>query len=351
VDPGMAPDPQTIMVLTDRAAWSRPRQILEAARKGRPPDPGLPIRGLCSDPTAYRRRGSEVRGSSPNEAGFAAVWRSFALRAKNGALKRSPRFERRCLGKITKYLDGPSMNQTGMELGRTSLAPLWDIPPAAARLGKSLPANTTAFESFLTNLELMYSAFICAHPRCPKDPDLPAIRYAIKEFMEEQAPSNFSKERWAASYDPARKVTYCSWFLGTIAFFLDKLDFTTLTPPPIEPKPPIFIAEQPRAPSDLGEQAPFPSSASQASGRLGEPAAKPGRKSRRWNAGGPAGLAALEARNAAERQALLRHAPPEASSAWARPVGKTDRVQPGDACPPGEASSLPRRSGKRPPDD
>jgi hypothetical protein len=167
------------------------------------------------------------------------------------------------------------MNQTGMELGRTSLAhltqirepptmatfykfgQLWEIPPAAARLGKSLPAHTKAFESFLTNLEPMYSAFICAHPRCPKDPDLPAIRYAIKEFMEEQAPSNFAKERWAASYDPARKVTYCSWFLGTVSYFLDKLDFTTLTPPPIEPKPPIFIAEQPRAPSDLGEQAPF----------------------------------------------------------------------------------------------
>jgi hypothetical protein len=43
--------------------------------------------------------------------------------------------------------------------------------------------------------------------------------------MEEQAPSNFMKERWAASYDPARKVTYVSWFLGTIAYFLDKLDF------------------------------------------------------------------------------------------------------------------------------
>ena len=36
------PDPQTIMVLTDRAAWSRPRQNSEAACKGRPPDPGLP---------------------------------------------------------------------------------------------------------------------------------------------------------------------------------------------------------------------------------------------------------------------------------------------------------------------
>jgi hypothetical protein len=94
---------------------------------------------------------------------------------------------------------------------------LWEIPPAAARLGKSLPANTQAFETFLTNLEPMLSNFITAHPRCPKDPDLPAVRYAIKQFMEEQAPSNFMKERWAASYDSTRKVTYVSWFLGTIA--------------------------------------------------------------------------------------------------------------------------------------
>ncbi len=109
---------------------------------------------------------------------------------------------------------------------------LWEIPPAAARLGKSLPANTQAFETFLTNLEPMLSNFITAHPRCPKDPDLPAVRYAIKEFMERQAPSNFFKERWAASYDPARNVTYVSWFLGTVVYFLDKLDFTALVPPP-----------------------------------------------------------------------------------------------------------------------
>jgi hypothetical protein len=57
---------------------------------------------------------------------------------------------------------------------------LWEIPPAAARLGKSLPANTQAFETFLTYLEPMLSNFIMAHPRCPKDPDLPAIRYAIR---------------------------------------------------------------------------------------------------------------------------------------------------------------------------
>jgi hypothetical protein len=82
------------------------------------------------------------------------------------------------------------------------------------------------------------------------DSDLPAVHYAIKEFMEEQAPSNFMKERWAASYDPARKVTYVSWFLGTIAYFLDKLDFTSLVPPPVETKFPVFIAEPPSAPLD-----------------------------------------------------------------------------------------------------
>jgi hypothetical protein len=127
---------------------------------------------------------------------------------------------------------------------------LWEIPPAAARLGKSLPANTQPFETFLTNLEPMYSLLITAHPRCPKNPDLPAIRYAIRQFMEEQAPSNFMKERWAASYDPARKVTYVSWFLGTIAYFLDKLDFSTLISPPVETEFPVFIAEPPSAPLD-----------------------------------------------------------------------------------------------------
>jgi len=67
--------------------------------------------------------------------------------------------------------------------------------------------------------------------------------------MEEQAPSNFFKERWEASYDPAWKVTYVSWFLGTIAYFLDKLDFT-MVPPPVETKYPVFIAEPPSAPLD-----------------------------------------------------------------------------------------------------
>jgi hypothetical protein len=118
--------------------------------------------------------------------------------------------------------------------------------------------------------------------------------------------------RWAASYDPARKVTYVSWFLGTIAYFLDKLDFTPLVQPPVETKYPVFIAEPPSAPID-----PFPppcsqalaaSSPSAAARHPGQPvapaapAAKPARQSRLWNAG-PAALAVLEARNAAERQA------------------------------------------------
>ena len=182
---------------------------------------------------------------------------------------------------------------------------LWEIPPAAARLGKSLPANTKAFETFLTNLEPMYSAFICAHPRCPKDPDLPAIRYAIKEFMEEQAPSNFSKERWAASYDPARKVTYSSWFLSTIVYFLDKVDFTTLPPPPL----PIFIYPFPQ-PKPIA-----PSSTA--------PAAKPVRQSRLWH-GGPTPQAFLEERRNEERLAQLRHFQREASSAVARLIGNAN---------------------------
>ncbi len=207
---------------------------------------------------------------------------------------------------------------------------LFQIPPAAARLRTSLPANPQAFENFLTNLEPMYSAFICAHPRCPKDPDLPAVRYAIKEFMEEQAPSNFFNERWAASYDPTRKVTYVSWFLVTIAYFLDKLDFTSLVPPPIDPVALVFISEPPGAPLNPApppcNQAPAASSSSAASRKSGQPiapaapAAQPARQSRLWHAGGPARLAALEARDAAERQTL--QAPREASSALARPVGK-----------------------------
>ena len=108
---------------------------------------------------------------------------------------------------------------------------LWEIPPAAARLGKSLPANTQAFETFLTNLEPMYSAFITAHPRCPKDPDLPAVRYAIKQFMEAQAPSNFFKERWAASYDPARKVT-CFMVPGHRRLFPRQIGFHDPRPAP-----------------------------------------------------------------------------------------------------------------------
>jgi hypothetical protein len=109
---------------------------------------------------------------------------------------------------------------------------LWEIPPAAARLGRNLPAKTRGFELFLANLEPMLSAFICAHPRCPKDPDLPAVRYAIKEFMEEQAPSNCAKERWAASYAPARKVTYVSMVLGHHRFFPRRTRFHDTGPAP-----------------------------------------------------------------------------------------------------------------------
>ena len=137
--------------------------------------------------------------------------------------------------------------------------------------------------------------------------------------MERQAPSNFMKERWAASYDPARKVTYCSWFLGTVAYFLDKLHFTTLVPPPVETEFPVFIAELPSPPIDPGppqcNQALAASSSSAAARNPGQPiapaapAAQPARQSRLWNAGGPAGLAALEARNAAERHAQLRQRP------------------------------------------
>ena len=102
--PRGGPDPQTTMVLTDRAAWSRPRQNSEAACKGRPPDPGLPHQRVVFRsnglPTAWLR-GSRA---SPSEAGFAAVRRSLAQRARSGALKRSPRFEGR-EGFCLRYLN------------------------------------------------------------------------------------------------------------------------------------------------------------------------------------------------------------------------------------------------------
>jgi hypothetical protein len=164
----------------------------------------------------------------------------------------------------------------------------------------------------------MYSAFICAHPRCPKDPDLPAIRYAIKEFMEEQAPSNFSRERWAATYDPARKVTYCSWFLSTVVYFLDKMDFTALVPPPVEPLTLVFIAGQRRAPID-----PRPQSAQPIAPSSSTSAAKPARQSRLWH-GGPTPQAFLEERRNEERLAQLRHSQRENSSALARLIGNAN---------------------------
>jgi hypothetical protein len=193
-------------------------------------------------------------------------------------------------------------------------------PPARGFIGRNARAAFISIIVLGIPRKLpMLSEFIAAHPRSPKAPDLPSVRYAIKQFMEEQAPSNFFKERWAASYDPARKVTYVSWFLGTIAYFLDKLDFTTLVPPPVETKFPVFIAEPPSAPLDPApppcNQGPVTSSSSVASQKPGQPvapavpAAQPACPSRLWNAGGPAGLAALEARNAAERQAQLRNAP------------------------------------------
>ena len=93
---------------------------------------------------------------------------------------------------------------------------------------------------------------------------------------------------------------------------------TSLVPPPVETEFPVFIAELPSAPLDPSpsqrNQAPAASSSSAAARKPGQhiapaaPAAKPIRKSRLWNAG-PAALAALEARDAAARQAQLRQRP------------------------------------------
>jgi hypothetical protein len=74
------------------------------------------------------------------------------------------------------------------------------------------------------------------------------------------------------------------------AYFLDKLDFTTLVPPPVETKLPVFISEPPSASLDPSppqcNQAPLASSPSAASRKPGQPIAP-----------------------AAERQAQLRQRP------------------------------------------
>src|SRR3954453_19314164 len=60
-------DPQTTVLLTDRAARSCSRQISEAAQKGRPPDPGLPKK-VAFRSNGLRRRGSEVREQPSKQA-------------------------------------------------------------------------------------------------------------------------------------------------------------------------------------------------------------------------------------------------------------------------------------------
>ncbi len=110
-----------------------------------------------------------------------------------------------------------------------------------------------------------------------------------------------------------KKVTYCSWFLSTISFFLDKVEFTALVSPPADPKRPVFIAGQPSPPSDPApppcNQAPVASSSNTASLKPFQPIAPaaPAAKPR------PPVPAALD-RDAAERQAQLRHAPREAAA-------------------------------------
>jgi hypothetical protein len=104
-----------------------------------------------------------------------------------------------------------------------------------------------------------------------------------------------------------------SWCLGTLVYFLDKVEFTSLVSP-VSPERPVVISLQPETPMEPPPEltpTPSPSSSSEASrtpfplAPPAAPAANPGRTSRLWNAGGPAGLAALEARDAAERQAQL----------------------------------------------
>jgi len=129
--------------------------------------------------------------------------------------------------------------------------------------------------------------------------------------MEEQAPSNFMKERWAASYDPARKVTYVSWFLGTVAYFLDKLDFSTLVSPPVETEFPVFIAEPPSAPLDPApppcSQAPAASSSARRRGS--RPTHRSGRTRRQTGPPVPA-LERRRARRPSGARGAERRRPP-----------------------------------------
>jgi hypothetical protein len=116
---------------------------------------------------------------------------------------------------------------------------------AAAALGRNLPANHRAFSKFLADLEPMLSQFICAHPLCPKNPSLEAIHCDPEQFMFKAAPSN-NKPRWAASYDPTKKATYCSWFLETTVHFLNKHHWPTKS---LMPEISLNLQDDPLAPN------------------------------------------------------------------------------------------------------
>ena len=127
---------------------------------------------------------------------------------------------------------------------------------------------------------------------------------------------------------PGAESHVCFMVLGHRLLFPRQTGFHDPGRAPVEPKPSVFISEPPRAPLDPSPSIRPPGASSSRAAALNPcqppassaPAAKPSRQSRRRHASGPAALGALEQRDAAERQAQLRHAPQEPAAerpAWA----------------------------------
>jgi hypothetical protein len=150
---------------------------------------------------------------------------------------------------------------------------------------------------------------------------------------------------------PRYGLTYVSWFLTTVVYFLDKADFRPSPPlktapfiemePAAEAKPLRVIIGPPGSsvaplkapgnPPPQGNPTPRISSSRPASSSASPPnppnplnpfapaaparpasqPPRPARQSRLWNAGGPAGLAAIEQRDAARRESEPREAQPK----------------------------------------
>jgi hypothetical protein len=208
---------------------------LKLPRKGRPRDPGLP-----------RQQKTRLRKEPAGES-FDSPASSFArlaklLAGKGGTGKEKQKIDIRCTESELKFISPRGCGGV-TQLGDLSLLPLkqessmasffrygrrWEIP-VAAQLGCTAPGSPEAFTSFLFNLEPMLSEFIKAHPACPHDVDMPDVQAKIRQFMERRPPSNRQVERWRATFNPAHGVTFVSWFLITVCYLLDSMEWPTLT--------------------------------------------------------------------------------------------------------------------------